>query len=100
MPEPYTIEPPPEKRREISRDRKLDQIIDLLTHRGDDDAGDSGAPEVSFEPDPSQLPTETGDEPEESDADDAGQGEGTANVAGQEKRRFRFPGAIRQGTPR
>lgn len=96
--ETYTIEPPKEKRDQMSRDRKLDQILDILTHResGEPDGGTS--PEVTFEPDPEQLPTEA-EMPKDDDeeTDPAGQGEGTANVSDQRRteRKFRFPGARR-----
>lgn len=90
----YTIEPPQERQREMSRDRKLDRIIDLLTHH-DEPVEDEHAPEVSFEADPDSLPTEAGDE--EPPEDEAGQGEGTNNVSDQMQRGsgFRHPSARR-----
>lgn len=99
MTEPYVVEPPEPRRREMATDRKLDRIIDLLTHHEEDEPEGDGAPQVTFEPDPDQLPTDPGgDEPEGEGGEDGegaeGQGEGTANVAEpQQPRRFRFPGA-------
>lgn len=99
MPEPYTIEPPVERQRELTRDRKLDRIIDLLSPKHEEPT-DDGSPEVTFEPEPDQLPTV--DELPKEDGEESGaegQGEGTANVAdGREQRSgFRFPGAKRTG---
>jgi len=103
MSEPYVIEPPAEKRREMSLDRKLDRIIDLVTHREEEPATDDGStPEVTFEADPDQLPQTADDgEGEEGEGEEGegapGQGEGTTNVSDQTKRGigFRFPSAKR-----
>lgn len=100
MPKTYTIEPPEERQREMSRDRKLDTIIDMLRGGGDHESSDGGAPEVTFEAEPEHLPVDPasnepgGEEPE----DEAGQGEGTENVSDQTKQEggFRFPGRRRQ----
>lgn len=99
--EPYTIEPPVERQREMSRDRKLDTIIDMLRHHDDEpEGGDGDAPEVTFEPEASQLPTTPGDEEpegEEGEGEGAGTGEGEANVATEiDERRFRHPSAKRR----
>lgn len=82
----------------MATDRKLDRIIDLLSSHDDEPADEGGAPEVTFEPDPDQLPTEPGGEEEPDDEAEGegaeGQGEGTANVAEPlQQRRFRFPSA-------
>jgi len=102
MSEPYVIEPPAEKRREMSLDRKLDRIIDLVTHREEEPATDDGlTPEVTFEADPDQLPQTPDDgegEVEGGEGEGAsGQGEGTTNVSDQTKHGigFRFPSAKR-----
>lgn len=96
MTDDYTIEPPPERKREMTRDSKLDKILDILT-TGDHPtpSGDGSAPEVSFEPDPEQLPTATGEEGDEEE-EPSENGEGTANVAQPtNERKFRFPSARR-----
>lgn len=95
MPESYTIEPPRERQREMSRDRKLDRIIDLLSHKEDEPVDDEHAPEVSFEADPDSLPVDAGDE--EPEGEEGENGEGTANVTTQvERPAFRHPSAKRQ----
>lgn len=96
----YVIEPPAERQREMSRDRKLDRIIDLLAPKAPDD---SGSPEVVFEPEPDQLPTvdELPKEDGEGETGAEGQGEGTANVAdGREQHGFKHPSMKRHGMPR
>ena len=95
----YTVEPPEPRKREMATDRKLDTIIDMLKGGDHGEGGDGGSPEVSFEPDPDALPTQAGDEEDEQGEDEAGQGEGTANVSDQNKtseRKFRFPSAKRR----
>lgn len=98
MPQPYTIEPPPDRQRELSRDRKLDRIIDMLSHHDDEEPEGDGTPEVTFEPEEDQLPTVDAIE-SETDEPVEGQGEGSANVADErnQRRGFRHPSAKRMG---
>jgi hypothetical protein len=101
MPESYTIEPPQERQREMSRDRKLDRIIDLLSHKESepDEGGDDHAPEVTFEADPDSLPVEPSVEDETTE--DGVNGERTANVSTQvERPAFQHPSAKRRGMER
>lgn len=87
MTDKYVIEPPEERRRDLGLNRKLDRIIDILT--SDPEPEETGDGDVTFEPDVDQLPTTAEVEQPE---DEAGQGEGTANVAeGNRRPRFSFP---------
>jgi len=70
---------------------KLDQILDHVKG-GDTEHAAEGTPEVTFEPEPEQLPTTAGDEEPDEEGGDEDEPE-TANTPEVHQRQpFKFPG--------
>ncbi len=113
MSKPYVIEPPEPKAPDASpaggeptpstvhRPRigaaimdKLDAILEAV-HGDDDGSGPiaDGTPQVTFEPEPDQLPTTPGDEDPDDEGGDDDKPDDTANTPViQEHQPFKFPG--------